>query len=51
VGISPTADASEKTKSAANALLAALKSVNMDATLGNDEADNTLLSMTIGIKP
>jgi len=42
--------ADDRSHSAAEALVAALKAENVDARLGNDQADKTMISITVGIK-
>jgi hypothetical protein len=42
--------ADDKSHSAAEALVGALKAENVDAKLGNDQADKTMISITVGIK-
>lgn len=44
-------DADEKTKTAASALVSALKDEDVVATLSHDQTDATLISITVGTKP
>jgi hypothetical protein len=50
VTVNVASDSDEKTKGAGKALVSALKDANVDAMLGSDQADKTLIDITVGIK-